>query len=181
MNRILMNQYRNIWIVVSIVCILAPRTLSQSAKEHPWWVNLGAGPSSIGNAFSMSGGIQYCYQFEKSIICARVIGLTNNNPTIQKISASPVDYKFTDYGILYGPLWQSGNVYLSIEAGIGLVRAAYDTPPNSSTSTSVSLPLEVQMFWRPTHYAGFGLCVYTSLHDEKNLIGGFVCVQLGVW
>jgi hypothetical protein len=154
---------------------------SQPTHAHPWWVNLGAGPSLIGTHFSMNAGMVYCYQFEKSIISARMIGVTNKNPTVQKIEQTPVEYKFADYGVLYGPLWQSDQMVVSFGAGIGLVRAAYETHFATSTKTSFSLPMEVQCFWRPTRFAGIGLYTYSSLNFEKHLVGALLCVQLGMW
>jgi hypothetical protein len=158
-------------------------------RHHPWWVNVGAGPSLIGSDFAMNAGIIYCYQFESSLISARIIGMTNKNPTIQRIDETGAYYKMTDYGILYGPLWQEGDVYISLGAGIGLVRVAYennenyrtykDIPPE--TNTSISLPLEAQWFWRPTYFAGIGVYFSTTMNFEKQLTSALICVQLGVW
>ena len=160
------------------ISILKPQTAHQN---HPWWVNLGAGPSLVGSDFSMNGGMVYCYQFENSIISGRIIGLTNINPTVQKIDPTSIKYKMSDYGILYGPIWQSEYSYISIGVGIGLVRAAYIKPEYTETNTSISLPLEVQWFWRPVDFAGVGIYAYTSLNFEKMLYGVMFCAQLGVW
>jgi len=158
-----------------------PSVYCQSSNTHPWWVNMGAGPSMIGSTFTMNGGMVYCYQFERSIISARIIGLTNKNPTVQKIDPTTVNYKYSDYSVLYGPLWQSEQTYFSIGTGIGLVRAAYETTASISTKTSMSLPLEAQWFWRPTRFAGIGLYAFANLNFEKHLFGTQICVQLGMW
>jgi hypothetical protein len=150
-------------------------------QNHPWWVNLGAGPAFIGNNFAMNGGMVYCYQFDRSMISARMLGLTNNNPTVQQIDPSSTIYKMADYGILYGPIWQTDYGYVSVGAGIGLVRAAYETPIGMTTNTSISVPIEVQWFWRFTTYAGLGVYTYTSLNNEKPFYGVMVCAQLGAW
>jgi hypothetical protein len=154
---------------------------SQSSNSHPWWVSLGAGPSLVGSTFSMNAGMVYCYQFEHSVMSARMIGVTNKNPTVQEIDPTHVNYKFSDYSVLYGPLWQSEQAYVSIGAGIGLVRAAYETPSSIVARTSVSLPLETQWFWRPTRFAGIGFYTYASLNFEKHLFGAIMCAQLGMW
>jgi hypothetical protein len=150
-------------------------------KNHPWWVNLGAGPSLIGNTFSMNAGMVYCYQFEDSYISARMIGVTNKNPTVQKIDPTHVQYKYSDFSVLYGPLWQWGQTSLCLGGGLGLVRAAYEEPAEISTNTSICLPLEAQWFWRPAQFAGIGLYAYTSLNFEKHLFGVLFCLQLGAW
>jgi len=156
-------------------------TAQISSKSRPWWVNLGAGAGLIGTQVALDAGMVYCYQFEPTIISARVIGLTNKNPTVQRIDYSSTQYKMTDYGILYGPMWQSACSYLSLGAGIGLVRAAYETPDRITTNSSVSMPIEAQWFLRPTNFAGIGVYAYASLNFEKHLAGILVCAQLGVW
>lgn len=164
--------------------ISVPGSMLQSQdrpKGNPWWVNLGAGPSFIGSTFSMTGGMVYCYQFEQSLISARILGLTNNNPTVQRIDNSPLVYKMTDYGILYGPIWQMGESYFSAGAGLGLVRAAYVTTASMTTNSSISMPLEVQWFWRPTRFAGIGANAFASLNFEKPFFGVLLCAQLGMW
>ena len=150
-------------------------------QNHPWWVSLGAGPSLVGSSFSMNAGMVYCYQFEHSTISARIIGVTNKNPTVQKIDPTQVNYKFSDYSILYGPLWQSAQTYGSICAGIGLVRAAYETHASISIHTNVGMPLEAEWFWRPTRFAGIGIYAYANLNFEKDLFGLLMCAQLGMW
>jgi hypothetical protein len=176
----LMNQRLSIGLLCGMFFV-ASNVHSQSSNSHPWWVNLGAGPSLVGITFSLNAGMVYCYQFENSIISARIIGVTNKNPTVQKIDPTTVNYKFSDFSILYGPLWQSEQAYVSIGAGIGLVRAAYETPAAISTNTSVSLPLEAQWFWRPTSFAGIGLYIYANMNFEKHLFGTLLCAQLGMW
>jgi hypothetical protein len=150
-------------------------------KNNPWWVNLGAGPALVGNTFAMNAGMVYCYQFDRSIISARILGVTNNNPTVQRIDQSNTIYKMADYGILYGPIWQMKNCYISVGAGIGLVRAAYETTSDSTTNTSLSVPVEAQWFWRFTSYAGIGLYTYVTLNFEKPFYGVMICAQLGAW
>jgi hypothetical protein len=90
-------------------------------------------------------------------------------------------YKMAEYGILYGPLWPTDYGFVSVGAGMGLVRAAYETPFNVATHTSISLPMEVQWFWRLTTYAGLGVYTYASLNFEKPFYGVMVCAQLGAW
>jgi|WetSurMetagenome_2_1015567.scaffolds.fasta_scaffold57927_3 hypothetical protein len=179
-----MNVLRyQIWLIgfLFLVCPVSYLLSQFEHQDHPWWVDLGAGPSLIGKTFSMNAGMIYCYQFEHSVLSARLIGVTNKNPTALKIDPSPVQYKFSDYGFLYGPLWQWEQSYISVGAGIGLVRVAYETPASIMTKTTVSLPLEVQWFWRPTRFAGIGLYTYTSLNFEKHLFGVLLCAQLGMW
>ena len=184
MNEIKIIKYPVYCIFVFVMLMIAPiyNLISQNThQDHPWWVNLNAGPSLINTDFAMSAGMEYCYQFEKSVISTRIIGVTNKNPTIQNISPSVKNYKITDYGVLYGPVWQKKNFFFSISAGIGLVRISYEMPAESYSGTSISLPLEMQWFLRPTYFAGIGICTYASLNYEEQFSGIMIFVQLGVW
>ena len=143
--------------------------------------NSRGGPALVSNNFAMNAGMVYCYQFDRSIISARILGVTNYNPTVQEIDKSYTIYKMAEYGILYGPIWKIGYGYISAGAGIGLVRAGYQTPIDIMTNTSISLPIEVQWFWRFTNYAGFGVYTYASFNFEKPIYGVMICAQLGAW
>jgi hypothetical protein len=171
------------WLVGFLVFVYPVSYLkSQTADQHhPWWVSLGAGPALVSSTFAMNAGMEYCYKFDQSVISARILGVTNYNPTVQEIDRSYIIYKMADYGILYGPIWQTDYGYFSAGAGIGLVRAAYETPIDVATNTSISVPFEAQWFWRFTSYAGMGLYAYATLNYEKPLYGVMVCAQLGTW
>ena len=202
MRRKLMNQLHCVGLLCGMLLFIpldqvrsqiAPRTNVESSRcsdnpksltdhqNHPWWVCLGAGPAFVGNTFAMNAGMVYCYQFDRSIISARILGVTNHNPTVQQIDQSNTIYKMADYGLLYGPIWLTKCGYVSAGAGIGLVRAAYETPTDIVTTTSISAPIEVQWFWRFTTYAGLGIYTYVTLNFEKPLYGVMMCAQLGAW
>jgi hypothetical protein len=170
-----------VWLFV-ILLFAFNSLMAQAVHRHnPWWINIGAGPALIGTDLAMNAGIVYCYQFEKSLISARIIGMTNKNPTVQRMDRTTVNYKMTDYGILYGPIWQLEKSYVSLGAGVGLVRATYETSANSETNTSIGLPVEAQWFWRATNFAGIGIYISTTLNFERQLTSVMICVQLGVW
>ena len=174
-------------LIIILLIGAVPGYLQSQGAHHnrsdstSWWVDLGAGPALVGNTFSMNAGMVYCYQFDQSIISAHILGVTNYNPTVQRIDQSNTIYKMADYGILYGPLWQTEYGYVSVGAGLGLVRAAYETTSEISTNTSLSVPVEAQWFWRFTSYAGIGLYTYATLNFEKPLYGVMICAQLGAW
>lgn len=172
-------------VVVCIILYLAVPTAnlkSQISKDHhPWWISVGCGPSLIGNTFSASAGMVYSYQFTNSVVSGRILGLTNINPTVLQIAPATEKYKMADYGVLYGPLWHYEHSFLSIGTGIGLVRATHENITGSTINTSISLPLEVQWFWQPTHFVGFGVYTYANFNFEKQLFGIMLCAQLGVW
>jgi len=152
-----------------------------NTDAHPWWVDIGAGPAIINSDLSMNAGMIYCYQLERTVISARIIGITNKNPTIQKYDPSRISYKTTDYGILYGPLWNSGDLFFSIGAGFGLIRTTYEASSEIYMYSGISVPVELQLFWRPFQFCGIGLYVYTSFNNREQISGSIVCAQLGIW
>ena len=170
-----------VFVFVLVTNGYAADETQRAQNHHPWWITVGGGPSMIGGVFSMSAGMVYTYQFENSIISGRILGITNINPTVQKISPEQTNYKMADYGVLYGPIWHYGRSYVSCGAGLGLVRASAQNGISSARNTSISLPVEVQWFWQPTHFAGFGMYAYASANFERPLCGLLLCAQLGVW
>ena len=176
-------KYRLWFLQAILVSVFLPSWLGAQIAEHthPWWVDLGAGPSFVQSSLSYSAGMVYCYQLEQSIISARIIGQTNNNPTIQRWDRSSTIYKMSDYGVLYSACGAIGVMNYSAGAGIGLVRAVYVVNSATTTKTSASVPLEAQWFWRPTRFVGIGVYVYGSLNFERTLSGLLLCAQLGAW
>jgi hypothetical protein len=169
-------------LVAMCACTLQAQLVHPSSDyRHPWWVNLGGGGAMIGSDFTMTAGAIYSYQFESTILSARILGLTNENPTIQEIHSATTNYKFADYGILYGPIWHFGDWYVVVTGGIGLVRAAYDRPSGISTVTSFSVPLEAQLGYRISSTIGVGLYPYANINTEQSFWGILACAQLGVW
>jgi hypothetical protein len=168
---------------ISIFCLGARAAGGKrvTGDHHPWWVTVGGGPSLIGGDFSMSAGMIYTYQFENSVISGRILGITNINPTVQKIAPVETNYKMADYGVLYGPIWHYGRSYVSLGAGLGLVRASRQSGAQAARNTSISLPVEAQWFWQPTGFAGFGMYAYASANFERPLYGLLLCAQLGAW
>ncbi len=147
--------------------------------DHPWWVSMGAGPAVHGGVLGMSAGMDYCYQLEHSIISGRIIGATNENPTIRRVSPSQTTYKLADYGILYGPLWTPGNWRLAVSTGLGVIRSTTDQGGPEETRSGISLPLEAQAFYRFTSFAGAGAYAYASMNGVHPLGGFLLVVQLG--
>ena len=172
-----------------IVCglfILTTANLEAQRQEplpHPWWVTLGGGAGTVDGSLIMNAGMSYAYQFENSILTGRIAGGTNKNPTVLHYSPSALIYKIADYGVLYGPVWHDNDFMFAVSSGVGLVRIAYENSsdvPLSKTS-SISVPFEVQAFWRPTHFMGFGVYGYLTWNFEKTFTGLWLSTQLGMW
>jgi hypothetical protein len=168
-------------ITSSVAALQAQDLHPASGYRHPWWVNLGGGGAMIGGDLTMTAGVNYSHQFESTILSARILGLTNENPTVQEWHKTSTSYKFADYGILYGPIWHFGNGFAAVTGGIGLVRAAYERPSGISTVTSFSVPLEAQLGYRISSTIGVGLYPYASINTEQSFWGILACAQLGVW
>ncbi len=165
--------------LLGLLLLVSVAAFGQNESEHPWWISMGAGPADHGKVLGMSAGIDYCYQFERSIISARVIGATNMNPTVRRISPSLTTYKLADYGLMYGPLWIDGGWRLSVGAGVGILRSTTDQGGPEETRSGISLPLEAQAFYRFTSFAGAGVYAYGSVNGIHPIGGMLVVIQLG--
>ena len=165
-----------------LFCILTGASvLAQSPASRPWWISFGGGPAVADGVLDMAAGVVYGSRFESSVLSARIIGATNDNPTVRRWSPTPWTYKLTDYGILYGPVWDIPGGIVSAGAGIGLVRTAVSNGSLVEKKSSMSLPLEAQVLWRISDFFGAGLYGYASINGARTFPGMFLTVQLGAF
>ena len=165
-----------------LCCALLPlRAAAQTADARSWWISFGGGAATTNAALQMSAGAVYGTRFASSVLSVRIIGATNENPTVVRWSPSAATYKLTDYGILYGPAWEALGATLSVGAGLGLVRATVLDGSSVDTKSSVSLPVEAQALWRLTNFCGAGVYGYTSANGARRFSGLLLTVQLGVF
>jgi hypothetical protein len=161
--------------------ILSMGLSAQGAGTRPWWITFGGGTATSDGLLQMSAGVVYGTKFESSVLSARILGATNQNPTVRKWEPTPTTYKLTDYGILYGPVWEFGDGMISAGAGVGLVRTTMIKGGAPDSRSSASIPLEVQALWRISNFFGAGVYGYTNFNGAHDFSGLLLTVQLGVF
>ena len=134
-----------------------------------FWFGAGLGAGSEDFAASLNGS----YQFGASVVSLRTT-----------VTAGLFEDGFNDYAVLYGRATRpSGKRYqLSAAAGIGLVDGCRGGGIFSSCrdiSTVVGLPLEVQAYWRPGKFLGFGLYGFANLNRAQSFAGLTLGLQGG--
>ena len=168
------------WILV-LVAMTWTAASAQSIGADSWWITMGGGAATPGDALTMTAGAVYGKVLESGMVSFRIIGATNDNPTVRRWSPTPKTYRLTDYGILYGPVWPHEHGYLSAGAGVGLVRTAIEVGNTSAVRSAASLPVEAQAFWQFSDFFGAGLYAFASINGAKSFSGFFLAVQLGVF
>jgi hypothetical protein len=173
---------RNFLLPLALVTMCGSGVLTAQPRDaHPWWITLGGGAATVtdGSA-TMALGAVYGQLRESSLISARILGATNDNPTVRRLDPRQTTYRLTDYGILYGPAWSGDAGYVSVGAGIGMVRATTENGTSSLLKSTISLPLEAQAFWQIYGSFGLGVYAFSSINNARTFSGVIVAVQLGV-
>ena len=143
-----------------------------AAREKFFWVNLGIGPSSVGEdggAFSLSG----TYQFGKNTLSFRVLS-----------TGEIFGKSLNEYGLLYGRTLKSSSILISAGAGLAMVEGRISHGILSSKELdniepTIGMPVEVQLFWRPASVIGIGLYGFANLNPEESFYGCTLSLQIG--
>ncbi|MGH7671686.1 MAG: hypothetical protein ACREMC_02215 [Gemmatimonadales bacterium] len=152
---------------------------ADAERRSTWWVTLGAGIGDFGTATGMGAQVSGAYQFGRSLLAARSTVALGD--IVEVLFANPGDIIGTeDFGLLFGRASAPGSIHASAAAGVGIARLQRAAGSgNESTSEHFGVPLEAQLFWRPTRVFGVGLYGYGNLNNEQSFWGLSVSVQLG--
>lgn len=139
----------------------------------------------IPHPFSATWGVVVSGQRESNVISARFM---------RGIESSRSEWSLWEVGALYGKGVKSQRGFASIAAGVGVMGGDEPrtlmvsisangggtiTPAGPRPSTSIGIPMEVQLFWTPTSFLGLGLYGFGNLNTEKSFAGALLAVQLG--
>lgn len=100
-----------------------------------------------------------------------------------------------DYGLLYGRMIGSGEGFVSVGGGLAFVEGEFvddglsfcnffsqDCEPKETVKVqTVGVPLEVQLFWRPTRFVGVGAYLFANLNTVASFGGASASIQLGLF
>jgi hypothetical protein len=132
-----------------------------------YWLTGGVGFGSRGGAAAVGGS----YRFGQNLLSARAAG------TIAFFGD-----ELWDIGVLYGRANQPSFIHFSLAAGIGAVGGSgretlFD--PGERLPTTIGVPVEAQLFFRPVPLLGVGLYGFGNVNREESFVGLAAAVQLG--
>lgn len=181
------------WIVVGSVQPVGAQSpnhdLSPQASRTAW-VGIGIGPGVISEGASGDSN-------QSGAVSGILYGSVRNGPHLFSARLSMAAEVFgdavSDFGVLYGRAVEAENGFASIAAGIAGVNGSYDEdgpqilcgflgeceldPPEKFTT--IGLPLDVQLMWRPIGYVGIGLSGYANLNAKASFAGVSLSLQIG--
>ncbi len=183
-----MKGRKNLFIIIIFMVILSSFTFLQgdesSVKKKTFWFNFGLGTGASADSNSpwaqgssnsesdMAGSINATAQFGKHAFSLRFV-------TGQAL----FEESFWDLGVLYGLATKPSVFHFSGGIGISLVGGTSGENffffSTKKVSTTLGLPLEIQLSWRPLRF--LGLCAYgfANLNKHHTFGGVTLCVQLG--
>ncbi len=145
---------------------LHAQSKTDSTERVHFWANLGFGAASRGLAANGSINIQYSQLL-----------FTIHSSSDSKFFGESLG----NYGMLIGITNRASRFHYSFSAGIASVQRGESKylDPIRYTSRRVGFPLEAQIFIRPTHFFGVGICAFLVLSQLGNMVGFTISVQLG--
>lgn len=156
----------------------SPDSTSQSGG-HRFWVNVGVGGGAVQGGLGDAGGgfsagISASYCRGRSLFSAR--GVLNTEIQFDIFGTSGPPESIGDIGVLYGAVARGPHALASISAGAGVVMWSGE---EHSRTSGFGVPIECQLFWKPSVYAGLGIYGFANVNSERSFAGALFCVQLG--
>jgi hypothetical protein len=148
-------------LLTSAMLMLASPLGAQIAGRPTYWGFVGIGGAAAADSGFYASSIGAAIQRGAVIGLARVSSLD-----------TPHTKRLEEFGLLIGLASQRSRFHCGLAAGVGTVRDSRD-------STAVSIPVEGQVTWRFTRWAGLGLRVYGSANDRASFAAYSVALQLG--
>jgi hypothetical protein len=139
---------------------------------------VGAGFLPYGGDFAAH--LEGAYQFGSSIVALRVGSAASVvSAIVNAISGEPGETAAHDVGILWGRATPPGTFHASAAAGVGIASIDRDSAGTRTTTRHFTVPLEVQLAWRPIRYFGLALCGFVSANNHTTFGGVTMGLQLG--
>lgn len=156
----------------------SPDSTSQAGVPLLWF-NVGGGGGSVhgglGDAWGgFSAGISASYCRGRSLFSVR--GIVNTEIQIDIFGTSGPPESIGDIGVLYGAVARAPHALASISAGAGIVMWS---DGGHSRTRRFGVPIECQLFWKPSAYAGLGIYGFANLNSERSFAGALLCLQMG--
>ncbi len=139
-------------------------------EGNRYWVNTGLGVGT--NGMALIAGTHY--QFGPNLLSFRGC-----------VTTEVLGDEFWDIGLLYGWASSEYDYHISFSSGIAVMGGSrsegglFSDTPREVISAQFGVPLEGQLFWRPSGNFGLGLYGFANLNTEQSFGGLALSVQLG--
>jgi hypothetical protein len=163
-----------------LVAPLSPPILAQSPApvSNTYWLTGGIGRASFEGITEFGVHFSGAYQFRGHVIAARtVIGV---DPLGLAFAGTDDVITVEDFGVLFGHGSRPGPLHVSGAAGLGVAGITRKTAAGGDERTTrFGVPLEAQLFWRPTSFLGVGVYGYGNLNSDQSFWGASLSVEVG--
>jgi hypothetical protein len=163
--------------LVAVILITGPLA---AQRPSSYWVSFAAGEGSISSAGSLALYSSYNYQRGANLFTVRgavvvdIVGALLNGFT-----GTPENTGASELALLYGRARRPGHAFVALGAGIGVARVTRDSGGSSHRIYRPTLPVEVQIAWRPAPFVGLMVLGFASLNTQQSFTGITAGVQLG--
>lgn len=135
---------------------------ADSSRSVTCWINFGMG---IGTTFR--SGTNFGGNASLNIRWGHALATIHSSAAAELLGASN-----EDYGILFGYASDLDDMCVSIAAGAAIIRTSTGGLFTQNIERRMfGAPVEIQCFYRPWRWFGFGLCAFT-VFDGPGTFGG---------
>ena len=189
-------------------CIQIKAQDSTSRKSHFFWVDFGAGESSINELTGPGYEVSFSYQWKNNVISLRKFR-DYENQVQESFSFGITNFdqprlNLEEYSILFGKCYKKGSLYTSFSLGISILkfdeRGQYlytDTIKLSNwwtgsvynaegdrhfehlKKTAIGFPVQGEIFWNG-RFIGIGTKIFANLNTNKSNWGVLFSVRMGL-
>lgn len=138
------------------------------------------------NRFSVTAGIGVGTPGIAGIVSVSYQFLGSNLLTLRgAVTGEIFGDDFWDIGLLYGWATTEQDYHASISTGMGIMGGSRSTgrlfsdTPREEISHQFGIPIEGQLFWRPSRIIGLGLSGFANINAERSFAGLAASLQVG--
>ena len=157
-----------------------------ATSMHPMWGNLGLGiQSNRDSSYVDTKGTRKSYDNAgiAGELSFNLVTLPNQLLTASYLSGgSFFGDKYDSFNLLYGLIHKEQNGYVSASVGVGHSSIDVDDLFGVKLGRNrgiVTASAELQAFWTPTQYFGFGVIVPGMIGSHFSNVGALLAIQIG--
>ena len=170
------------WSRAAIAVVLLAATLRQLQAQRQAasknWITIGMGQATWGGLTELGAQLSASHQAGRLVVSGRALTGFDLLGSVLQIPGMIIDVE--DYGLMVGPGNRPGLVRYSLGAGLGAATITRKASSGSDSHiTTVSVPLEGQLFIQPISFLGVGVYGYGDLNKEKSFWGWSISVAIG--
>lgn len=179
---------KRVWMccaIAGLLVLVRPSGKAQSEIDSSsgrlGWVTVGGGYGGGKNFSGGGGSATASYLDGKNLYSVRflVLGSIAVDPTPNPLEGELKSKGASDLSALFGLAHKGSLLFLSASTGLGIVWITEKGPFGQRRTTTIGVPLEVQVYFTPLRVLGIGVSFSGNINGRRSYGGVFAGLQIG--